>query len=454
MKKQYVYRISWGVLIAILLGCYQETPIKIAVSFDTSFVKKDESVPVFIAIKNTTEGADTYEWTFEGGEPLTSTEKNPGNVTYKKAGTYTITLNAMNIDGEKETISKKITVVEGIAIQYAIAIEKNNYPPVTVRIENKTVGEKLTYKWRFTGATTAQSTERHPDALVYEEEGEYTISLDVSNGFETFTKDTTITVLPAMELDFDWEVARFDDDYQSPVSISLKNHTKNAVSYEWDFEAGAPMQSTEENPKVTFDKVGTHTLTLKASNGKITKSISKTIAVAPNTNLRTFKDVKFGINAAHSANKIGSFFSSELRRTITATEVTPENGPTIDIVFLGFNNTFGYNKFLSPATVENNGFAEIPNARHTQLVNSIEKCDCGMEFTSSQFDQMENDQPLQQLTMKETNNGWLHFTDAIRPRIVLFQTQDGRKGAIKIKQFVDQGSESYVLCDIKIQKLP
>ena len=38
------------------------------------------------------------------------------------------------------------------------------------------------------------------------------------------------------------------------------------------------------------------------------------------------------------------------------------------------------------------------------------------------------------------------------PRIILFKTQDGRKGALKIKDMVKNGTSSYILCDIKVQK--
>jgi hypothetical protein len=38
------------------------------------------------------------------------------------------------------------------------------------------------------------------------------------------------------------------------------------------------------------------------------------------------------------------------------------------------------------------------------------------------------------------------------PRIVLFETADGRKGAVKIKAFVSEQMQSYVLTDIKFQK--
>ena len=62
--------------------------------------------------------------------------------------------------------------------------------------------------------------------------------------------------------------------------------------------------------------------------------------------------------------------------------------------------------------------------------------------------------PLRGLTINPTANGWKPFTNATIPRIVLFQTADGRKGAIKIKDFVDDGNNAYIIVDIKIQKSP
>ncbi len=56
------------------------------------------------------------------------------------------------------------------------------------------------------------------------------------------------------------------------------------------------------------------------------------------------------------------------------------------------------------------------------------------------------------LTITETTNGLLPFDSSIVPRIVLFETYDGRKGAIKIKDFVQNTTASYIVCDIKVQK--
>jgi hypothetical protein len=56
--------------------------------------------------------------------------------------------------------------------------------------------------------------------------------------------------------------------------------------------------------------------------------------------------------------------------------------------------------------------------------------------------------------VNETNAGKTPFNNAVVSRVVLFKTEDGRKGAVKIKDFVSAGTASYILVDIKIQKQP
>lgn len=453
--KQY-FKLS-TILLMLFVGitsCYEETVITVNSLFEVTYVNGDQSAPVGIKIANKTEGAETYEWTFEGANTTTSSDKNPATIVYTKPGSYKITLKASNADGEEDTFEKNVTILEAIDIDFSVEIIENNFSPVTIQIENKTIGENLSYSWSFEEGIPATSSDRNPENVVFEGEGTYRIHVKVSNGFESFEKEVTIEVLPELEVDFDWTFDRFDDDTQAPANITLENKTISATSYAWTFEGGDPAISSEENPKVLFQNAGTYAITLEASNDKQTKRTTKSITILPDTNLRTFEEVQLGINIAHNTNSVGAFFSSELRKTLSANEVTNENGSKIDIAFFGLNDRFNFNKFVSPDEVTTNGFTAIPNAKHTKFINSIENCNCGVSFTEMQFDTMMNDEPLQAITITETTEGLLHFNNDIVPRIILFQTADGRKGAIKIKEFIANGNSSYIICDIKIQKLP
>ncbi|WP_229335563.1 PKD domain-containing protein [Flavobacterium sp. ALJ2] len=439
------------ILLIIVSSCYQETSIVVGGDFTTSYVNEDESIPVIIKIDNLVTGADTYAWTFEGGSPGTSNSKNPGEVLYEKQGTYTIKLIATNVDGERKEFSKTVVIRDGINIQFTHEIIKSTYSPVEVVLKNTTVGEGFTYKWNFEDGMPANFTGKTPPNVVFTTPGEHKITLTVSNGFESDTKFQTVTIAPYLVSLFEIEPKFEDDDFQAPVTINFKNKSISATSYKWTFQGGNPATSNEENPSVVFTTIGIHEVTLEAINDKTSQIYKSTVTVQPNTNLRILTNVKLGINTAHNNNSIGAMYSTTTRQVYKANEITSENSSLIDIVFQGLNANFTYNKFSSPAEVSNYGFLPLKNAQSTLFVNSQELCNCGLNFTTAQFDAMVNDNPLQSLNINYSAAGEQQFGSTY-PRIILFKTQDGRKGAIKIKDMVKNGASSSILCDIKVQK--
>jgi len=451
--QRITYRYYILFLIAIgISGCYEETSTPVAASFSTAFVNADESVPVQIEITNQSTGADTFVWTFDGAEPTTSNKENPGTIKYDTQGTYTIVLTSSNVDGSTDTLKKTVTVVDEITINFSTEIIESNYSPVEVKITNNTVGVGLTYLWTFDGGTPETSTAQHPPNVVFESSGDHQITLEVSNGFESFSENTTITVNPEIEAIFDWEVAFLDDDYQAPVTITMTHSSISATYYTWTFPTGIPSKSTDETPTVTFNIPGTYAISLEVDNGKRTHIMTRDITIFPDTNLRTFSNVELGINTAHNSNIKGAFFSTSLRELFTENQINLDNGADIDIAFFGLNSDFSFNKFVSPDQVASNGFIAIPNATHTKFINSQEICGCAASLTVAEFDSISDDALLNTLTITETANGLLNFDNSLFPRIVLFETADGRKGAIKIKGFVDDGDGSYIICDIKVMK--
>jgi len=61
-----------GLLIILFSSCLHEQSVPISSSFSIE-VAEDKTSPVFVQLKNESYGADEYEWTFEGGEPSSST---------------------------------------------------------------------------------------------------------------------------------------------------------------------------------------------------------------------------------------------------------------------------------------------------------------------------------------------------------------------------------------------
>lgn len=290
------------------------------------------------------------------------------------------------------------------------------------------------------------------NVIIFSEPGEHKIWLEVNNGLETYDIEKTIIVEENLNPDFDWIVNFDDDDYQVPVKLTMQNNSISATSYQWTFENGLPATSTEENPEVIFNVIGNHQITLNVSNGKDSKFISKNIDVLTNTNLKTFENVKLGINSSHNNNVIGSFFSTFTRKSYTQNEVNNDNGALIDLVYFGLNESFTLNKFVSPNDLNTTTFSTIPNATHTKFINSLELCNCSTSLTVSGFDTMVDDSLLKDFVIEETTGGLQQFDNNVLPRIILFENSAGRKGAIKIKEYVQNGQDSYMLIDIKIQK--
>ena len=75
-------------------------------------------------------------------------------------------------------------------------------------------------------------------------------------------------------------------------------------------------------------------------------------------------------------------------------------------------------------------------------------------MTSAIFDGMTTDAALQPIPVNYSDAAWKQFDNGVVPRIVLFKKSNGIKGVIRITQFVQAESESYVIVDIKVQKEP
>lgn len=434
----------------LFFSCKKEILIESKAAFAYEIAEHNFTVPVKVSFVNHSTGAQQYEWTFEGGTPAISAKKDPGIVQFDKAGNHKITLRAWNDDHES---IKEISVEldSAVMVDFDPFIQINEFSPVQVKINNKTIGAS-TYSWIFEGGTPASSTMQQPPLVNFADTGFHTITLTVSNGRASFTRTKKIHVGAAMAPDFSIVPSFDDNDNEAPLHARLQNTTVSGLIYRWTTSGGIIDNPTAESPNIHFNNAGTYTVTLTAGNGKESKQVVRTIVVLPNKNIRTFTDVKLGINTAHGT--IGSFFSTKLRKTFKKDDDLSEHGKEIDIVYFGLNQNFTYNKFLSPDSASAYTFNPIPQAMDSKVINTAENCACGNEMSSSDFDNLDNGASFQNFMVNPSAAGRKQFTNATVPRVILYQTNDGRKGAIKIKQYLSNGAQSYIIVDIKVQKTP
>ena len=79
-----------------------------SIDFDYAIAINDIA-PGVVSISNRSRGGSRYEWTFEGGEPSSSTSAYPSAVTFKDGGEHKIHLRVFN-GSRYEELSKRFTL--------------------------------------------------------------------------------------------------------------------------------------------------------------------------------------------------------------------------------------------------------------------------------------------------------------------------------------------------------
>jgi PKD repeat protein len=397
-------------------------------------------------IENNTKHAGNFQWTFEGGEPATSTRKDPDPVLFTEPGEHKITVEAWN-DGHRDIKTYTIRVDNAVTASFTATEEVNNYAPARFIIENKSTGG-TSYNWRFEGGEPATYEGEQPPVVTYNTPGTYTIKLVAGNGSATFVSEQTIEVREELFAGFTIIPSPEDeDDMEAPVRATFEIELAGVESLKWECNGATITNPASKDAKILFSKAGDYTVKLTVTNNKQTKTVEKFVTIKENTNLRTHRNIRFGINTAQ--NSIGVFYSTRLRMIIGVAELD-NYGSDVDIAFFGLNDKFSYNRFVSPDALDETPLTEISNAGATKFINRTELG--GVTLSVNQFNSMTTDAFLKNLDIKGAAYGDEAFDNTILPRIVLFETGDGRKGAILVREMISDGRNSYIVVDIKVQK--
>src|SRR5690606_6869803 len=102
MLKRLIHIYSILLIACLFFTCTKEVVVPVTAEFEIEIVNNDYSAPVQVVIFNKSKEADTYQWTFEGGTPSSSTSRNPGSIIYETEGEYSIKLYASNKDDSED----------------------------------------------------------------------------------------------------------------------------------------------------------------------------------------------------------------------------------------------------------------------------------------------------------------------------------------------------------------
>ena len=231
-----------------------------------------------VQFTSTSTNATSYSWSFEGGNPSTSTQANP-SVQYPNPGTFAVTLTASNASGSNTQVKSGLITVTAPAMQAVFSISDNMVTEgETVAFSDQSTGNPSSWYWTFEGGTPASSTAQNP-SVKYANAGKYDVSLKVSNAYgnhETVMQDAITVLTPAPIALFSASATQIS----AGDLVSFTNKSSNATQYAWTFEGGNPSTSNAANPTVTYAAAGTFSVTLKASNESGSDTYTKTALIS------------------------------------------------------------------------------------------------------------------------------------------------------------------------------
>ncbi|HPD24184.1 MAG TPA: PKD domain-containing protein [Bacteroidales bacterium] len=145
----------------------------------------------------------TWQWTFQGGTPSSSTQVNPMGIVYNTAGQYSVTLRVTNEFGEDVMTKEAYIIVSETdpcteAPQVAFTANPRLIPVgESVKFQDLSTGLPTYHTWSFPGGTPSYSNEGTPtEPIYYNTAGIYNVGLTVNNscGATTLTKPRYIYV--------------------------------------------------------------------------------------------------------------------------------------------------------------------------------------------------------------------------------------------------------------------
>ena len=295
-----------------------------------------------------------WAWTFEGGNPSTSTQQNPV-VNYSTIGTFNVSLTVTNPTGQgNTTINDYITIITVPTTGFEI-VENDNI----VTLTNNGQGSTST-TWNIKGQGLDLNLTGSPVMFTAPSNGQYLITQVNSN-----TCGSSSELIKSLNINIyaksDFSVIGSELNCVNE-SVLFENLSLNANTYEWIFTGGNPANSSEFSPTTTFADAGTHVVTLIAFNDLGTDTFALTINVLPLpnaefTSILNDGQVEFKFTGTDATSYFWSFGDGN-----TSTEANPthtySNGGTYEISLVT-QNSCGLDTAVQSLTVIISSAADI-----------------------------------------------------------------------------------------------
>ncbi len=298
----------------------------------------------------------TWNWTFEGGSPATSTEQNPV-VTYNTPGLYSVTLELSN-DLSQTTLELPDYISVGSLPTADFSID-NQLGSLDITLANNSANS-ITYAWNFGDGNTSSASE---PSHSYQEDGTYEVQLITTNNCaqDTFVQSVTILTPPQPE------IITGASEGCDPLTVDFTaTPVGEGLTYEWHFPGGSPSSSSEPNPTVLYSTAGVYDVEFTVSNA----AGSNTVVLTDHVSVGALPVAGFDLNYEPGTTTIELTNNSTAANTYswnfgdgnTSSEVNPnhqyneEGTYTVELVV---TNECGTDTFTQEVTVMTPPVAEI-----------------------------------------------------------------------------------------------
>lgn len=392
--------------------------------------------PLTVQFTNQSLGtANSWEWTFAGGDTLVTLLKNP-QVTFSEAGTYRVQLVASNPVGS-DTLKHEAYIIVKNRPEADFTVSATLGSSIVSFTNEMSNAEN--WLWNFGDGNS--STERNPTHQ-FGKDGTYKVRLIAWNDCSADTIMQIVNIITAPSAEFSASVTTGC----VPLAIDYVNQSsENATSFEWQFPGGVPAFSSEKNPRITYNQPGIYKVSLVARNAAgnaiVTKNGFITVKSKPVANysfMQTENEVNFSNESLYATIYRWSFGNgkhSELQNPVHVFE-SPGNYSIKLIV----NNECGSDTLVQ--TVNVNGIAPTAN-----FMSDIQS---GCAPVIVQFTELSNGTP--------TTRRWYFpggepaYSEDKNPRVIY-----SKRGTYPVKLTATNfwGADSLVLEDhISVETLP
>ncbi len=230
------------------------------------------------------------QWVWSFGDGIgNSTLENP-SYTYANAGTYTVTLTAVNAAGGNICTHNNLITVSSITAATTVPVPAfsgtptSGTAPLTVQFTDLSTGSPANWTWNFGDGNT--STVENP-LYTYPDDGTYSVMLTATNaaGSNISIQSGFIVVGAAVP------AAGFSaspSEGTTPLIVQFTDTSGGSpTSWIWDFGDGTT--GSAQNPSHTYTTAGTYSVTQIVSNtaGSNTSVQSDLITVSGGTDVTT-----------------------------------------------------------------------------------------------------------------------------------------------------------------------